>query len=139
MSGTENNHRPCTGPSIFNAVLDKLGILASGLCMIHCLVVPLLLLLLPSLLSGVEDSTHKILLWVVTPLALMALVQGYLRHRCLSPLIVGFIGLLLMGLSLILDTHVQGLTLHSLLMLGAGGCLLVAHTRNLKRCTHSNK
>jgi len=94
----------------------------------------MLLFFMPTLLSGIEDSTHEVLVWVVTPLAILALVQGYLRHRCLSPLIVGLTGLTFMLASLLLEDILHGnLTYHSLLMLAAGACLLIAHAKNLRK------
>ena len=58
--------------------LDSLGVLLSGICIVHCLALPLLLALLPflggSLLGG--HSFHEYLLLAVLPVSLVALGLG---------------------------------------------------------------
>ncbi len=61
--------------------LDKLGITASFACVIHCLVAPFLLLLLPTLGSVWADPwVHWVLAALVLPLALLVIYRGYRRH-----------------------------------------------------------
>lgn len=61
--------------------LDKLGITASFACVVHCLVAPFLLLLLPTLGSVWADPrVHWVLAMLVLPLALLVIYRGYRRH-----------------------------------------------------------
>lgn len=75
--------------------LDSLGILLSGLCIVHCLALPLLLSLLPffgeSVFGG--HGFHEMLLLFVVPLSLVALGFGYRRHHDLRVLAYGTLGL----------------------------------------------
>ena len=75
--------------------LDSLGVLLSGICIVHCLALPLLLALLPflggSLLGG--HSFHEYLLLAVLPVSLVALGFGWRRHGDASVLWLGGIGL----------------------------------------------
>jgi hypothetical protein len=67
---------------------DGLGICLSGLCAIHCLLTPVVILLLPSFhffhayaLHEFHDWFHVVLLGVLPVVALVAFVPGFLRHR----------------------------------------------------------
>lgn len=61
---------------------DRLGICLSGLCVIHCLLTPLLFIFLPSVqLLEFHETFHRVLLLALPLLALLAFVPGYLRHR----------------------------------------------------------
>ena len=68
-----------------NGVLsaDRLGIWASALCMVHCILTPVVLSLsavsvhfLPS-----EERTHRALAIVIAALGALALVRGFRKHR----------------------------------------------------------
>jgi len=72
---------------IQSTTLDKFGILLSGVCMIHCLVTPVLVTLVPvlSLNVWVEDFLfHQLMLWLVIPTSCIALFLGCRKHKKLS-------------------------------------------------------
>ncbi len=75
--------------------LDALGIGLSALCIVHCLALPFILIALPSLtgLFGIDAWFHTALAIVLPGIALVALVQGYLRHRTPMTLALGGLGL----------------------------------------------
>lgn len=79
--------------------LDKLGVIASSVCLVHCLVLPFVLILLP--FAGLEylasNAAHKVLAFFVLLFALTAIVPGYLQHRRKTILIA-----MLFGLSLVM-------------------------------------
>ena len=62
---------------------DLFAVSSSGLCMIHCLATPVLLIFLPvlgaSVLSG--DEFHAAILWFILPTSLLALTLGCRRHK----------------------------------------------------------
>jgi hypothetical protein len=119
---------------------DALGIFASLLCLVHCLAVPVVVLLLPSLGAQVlhNDCTHYLLAFFVTLFCLTAVVPGYLRHSDKRVL-----GGMMVGLALVLFA-----TFASTFMLGeswemplitAGNLLVVGahvHNRKLLTCRH---
>ena len=79
---------------------DIAGMAASGLCLVHCLSMPLLAVAAPALGVGLEhdhghglDAVHSTLLWAISLAVLGALVPGYLRHRQLAVLVLGIAGL----------------------------------------------
>jgi hypothetical protein len=62
---------------------DGAALLLSGLCLAHCLVLPLVISLLPWLTVLVErDSVvHCWLLLAIVPISLLALTRGCIRHH----------------------------------------------------------
>src|SRR6266478_5252726 len=76
---------------------DRLGIIASALCFVHCILTPVVLSLsavwghyLPS-----EEGFHRVLAVMVAAIGCFAIVNGYRRHRRLRVLLLMSTGLLL--------------------------------------------
>lgn len=65
-----------------NNLWDRVGISTSILCVVHCLVTPVLLMFLP-LVGGAlaHESFHALIIAVVVPVAAWALWNGYKVHR----------------------------------------------------------
>ncbi len=88
--------------------LDRLGIVASVACMVHCLVAPFLLLLLPAAGSiWAHPAAHWVLAVLVLPLAVMTVWRGYLHHRRRLALVAAAVGAALIVVGLVLP-HVGG-------------------------------
>jgi len=72
---------------------DVLGIGASGLCAIHCLVMPFVISALPFLGTGVsEEAVHWTLAGFVITFCFMGILPGYFqhhKHRVLYPMLCG--------------------------------------------------
>ena len=75
--------------------VDQIGIWTSTLCVIHCLLTPIILSLsavsvhfLPS-----EERTHRILAVAIAALGAVALVRGYRNHRSSCVLLLMVVGL----------------------------------------------
>src|SRR5580692_6279462 len=75
--------------------VDQIGIWASGVCMVHCLLTPVVLSLsavsahfLPS-----EERTHRVLAVSIAFVGALALVKGYHDHRRKSVPLLMAIGL----------------------------------------------
>ena len=116
------------------SVADKLGICLSGLCLIHCLLTPVAMLLLPSIqVLELHEVVHEGLLFVLPVLAILAFVPGYRRHRnwrVFAWALPGFALILFSGL--VLD-HGIGLVQTSITI--AGSALLIqAHVVNRRLC-----
>jgi hypothetical protein len=81
--------------SAFAVSLDKIGILASGLCVVHCLALPLVLSVISvSSLDALGDERfHAVLSVFATLIATMALWQGYRRHLKWDAFLVALPGL----------------------------------------------
>lgn len=111
--------------------IDRAAIWLSGLCLVHCLAVPLGFLLAPSLsawLDATETQTHWILFGLAVPISGVALYRGYRREPNRPTVTLGILGLFLMLLGV---THLFGGELE--IALTTAGVILVmfAHLRNL--------
>ena len=75
--------------------LAQVAIAFSGLCTIHCLLTPVLFILVPVLGATLVtvEKFHQLLLWFVLPVSLLALLLGYFRRRDKVAFLLGVIGL----------------------------------------------
>jgi hypothetical protein len=81
--------------------LDRIGIIASAACVVHCMLTPIFLLFLPALGKQWGDGiVHVILAIGVVPLAGLVIFRGYLRHQVRWVVGVGAAGMcgILIGL-----------------------------------------
>ena len=79
--------------------LDKLAIVLSGVCIIHCLFTPVLLTMLPiiALSAMAEDLLfHKLMLWIVLPTSSVALFLGCRKHRDILIATTGIVGMVML-------------------------------------------
>jgi MerC mercury resistance protein len=78
---------------------DHAGIVASGLCVVHCVGLPLLVIALPGLGMAwlADESIHRWLLILLVFLALPAFASGYRHHRRLWVPACGVASLALLG------------------------------------------
>jgi hypothetical protein len=117
--------------------LDQIAVALSGLCLAHCLLLPLAVVALPFLGQLGDDHLHAELLFVVIPVSIAALWFGYRRHGNLGIVGAGLTGLaiLLIGATV---AHAQyGLIADRTLTIAGSLLLAVTHFRNfrLARCT----
>lgn len=114
--------------------LDRAAMVLSGLCLIHCTVLPIGLALLQaygaSLVPQSLDNGWFHAAMAVTLLGVggLAFGQGYLRHHRLFPLVAGTIGTALLFVGAF-GGHGSELIEHGLTILGTV-ILLVAHAKN---------
>lgn len=83
-------------------IADLAGITLSLGCLVHCLLLPLLLLLAPALAPwlGLPESFHAAVLLLALPAAWVAMAGGWRHHRRRLPAILAAAGLLLLALGL---------------------------------------
>lgn len=126
-------HEPAEAHGHPPALLDWLGASLSALCVVHCMLTPVLLALLPAFGAYWAHSwVHEALLFVLVPLAVLALGRGWLGHRRTWVLALGVAGMALIALPH-LFAHGHGEIEWPLTI--AGSILLVtAHARNLALC-----
>lgn len=112
--------------------LDVLGVGASSLCAVHCLLMPLIVALLP--MCGLrflhEEAIHPFLAGFVVFFALTSIVPGYRKHRECATLMSMAVGLSLVLLATFVIEPALG-EYWEMLVITAGNILLViAHVRN---------
>ena len=115
---------------------DKTAITLSLLCALHCLAVPLLLAVLPTL-SGLGLADERFHLWivlVVIPISAFALTLGCKRHGDKLVLITGAAGLALLCTTPLLEHDLLTEMGERLTTLVAAGLIAASHVRNYLLC-----
>lgn len=115
---------------------DKFSIGLSILCAIHCLVLPLLVVTLPSL--GLwqlqNEAFHTWMLIAVIPTSLYALTMGCKKHQHYRLLFWGISGLFLMISAVFLDHNIIDESSEKILTLLGAICVVIAHWGNFRLC-----
>jgi uncharacterized membrane protein YfcA len=122
--------------STWAGAVDRVGMVASTACFIHCLLTPVLLSLMSvyAHLLPSEEHIHRVLAVLVALVGALSLLLGYRRHRRRSVLV-----LMGAGLTAIFAGAFYGDLLPShwsevLVTLVGSGCLIWAHRRNHTFC-----
>lgn len=104
--------------------LDGFAVCASFACMVHCLLLPVLLALLPALTARIDPGPHfhAIVLALAMPTSAFALLSGWRRHGRPVPLALGVLGLSCMAAGLALGEEGLAETAATV----AGGLMLAA-------------
>jgi len=109
---------------------DLMGISLSGICFIHCLLTPVLIMLSP-FLAGHEF--HENIIYLIIPTAVIALAVGCSRHRDFWVAVIGISGISVLILALIFHTTFGELV--GLVLTMFGSILIIsAHYRNRLLC-----
>jgi len=121
------------GVILMNKILDKIGICVSGLCLVHCLITPLVLVLFPSFKLAFSDheSFHEIFGVIVVSSVLMAVYPQCRKHGHKDIIAWAIIGVLFI-LSGIFLGHEFGEVIEHVLTITGSLFLIVAHIKNMK-------
>lgn len=121
--------------------LDRFGIGASVLCILHCLATPILVVFLP-IIGAVERETHATLALAILAIGLLAFWPGYLQHhrwRIVGSALVGFC---LISLGVTTPEEMLSEAAETFATIAGGVMLVTAHLRNAhfcRRCRHCNE
>lgn len=114
------------------AFWDKIGLGLSGLCLVHCLLLPIAVSSLPWLGIVFEDEwVHLVIAAIAIPVAFIAFIPGFLKHHLKSVLFLGLMGVVLLMLGSIGHDTVGEDNAHWLTICG-GVALVSAHIANFK-------
>lgn len=117
---------------------DTAGMLASTLCLMHCLALPLLVALFPMLgRPGHGEGFHAAMVGIALVAALAALAPGYAAHRQAGVALSGAVGLSCLALAAFVVGPRYGEAAETWLTMGGAGLLCLAHLRNrvcYRRC-----
>ncbi len=118
------------------ARVDKAAIGLSLVCVIHCLLTPVAIAMIPALgATFLEDETfHYTVLFLVLPTSLFALTLGCRKHRSFDILIIGLFGLLVLFLVPILGEEATGELGEKILTVAGAAIIAYAHVRNFTLC-----
>ncbi|HZW59719.1 MAG TPA: MerC domain-containing protein [Woeseiaceae bacterium] len=63
-----------------SGTLDRAAVVLSGLCVLHCLALPVLVLGTPFVAALASSHWHAPMLLVVVPVSVFAILRGYRQH-----------------------------------------------------------
>ena len=120
--------------------IDKAAIGLSLLCVAHCLLTPIAILILPALGATFLDDErfHYALLLLVLPTSIFSLGLGCSKHGRREILLFGLFGLFLMSLILILGEDILGELGEKVSTIIGASIIAVAHVRNFRACQNSH-
>jgi len=120
--------------------IDKLAILLSGACLLHCLLTPVLITLLPIISSSVfiEDVLfHQLMLWAVLPTSFIALFLGCRKHKQFSIAGTGVVGIITLVAVAFFGHEWFGITGEKIATSIGGLILALSHFLNYRACQNT--
>lgn len=120
----------------FQIITDKAAIGLSLLCAFHCLALPFILVLFPSMiaLQLKNESFHLWMILAVIPTSAYALTLGCNQHKKHKLLILGLIGLGFLISAVIFGERFLGEALEKVLTVIGAGIVMYAHFTNYRLC-----
>ncbi len=115
---------------------DKYAIGLSAICVVHCLVTPIAVIMLPALgATFLEDERfHYGILFLVIPTSLYALSLGCRKHGRNEILGIGLIGLLVLSSVLFISEETLGEIGEKVVTVIGAVIVALAHVRNYSLC-----
>ncbi|MFN3724693.1 MAG: MerC domain-containing protein [Allosphingosinicella sp.] len=120
---------PYSEPTTSVSWPDRLAIGASTACVAHCLLVPILIVIVPatSRWLALPEEVHMWAFATAVPVSAYAMRRGYEHHGLLLPAALGVIGLVLLGIGALFGL---ARALETGFTLGGSVALIVAHIQN---------
>ena len=114
---------------------DRAGLVASGICLIHCLAGPIAVLAYPTLaLEGyLHKSIHLFLLPSVMVVALLSFVSSYRQHQNKGPIFLGTLGIALLLISFLMEEVTPSISATVPAVFGSI-ILIGSHLWNIQAC-----
>lgn len=111
---------------------DKAAISLSFVCVLHCLALPIFLVLFPSLalMTFNDEAFHQWILFGILPLSVIALVIGFLHHHNYSVILISCLGLSILVGTAMLDHELLGKYGEILLTVIGSAIIAFGHFRN---------
>lgn len=127
METRENSHT--MGKRNLQRFTDYTSISLAGVCIVHCFIVPLLLVLAPvGALFVFEEVFHELLLTLVIPASLLAVLLGCSHHRDSTVFLLAALGLTF----LLIGGFSAEESKETILTLAGSFIMIIAHVRNFR-------
>ncbi len=124
-------------------IWDRIGISVSGLCMVHCMLLPVVLVAVPlwSTAETLHDWLHPLFFVALLPISFMALVATADKPQAKSVRVLLGVGLFVIVLASLFGHEEGGRILETAVTLLGSGMLVTGHWRNgqiCRRCVHED-
>tara|TARA_B100000609_G_C17114022_1_gene381266 strand:- start:246 stop:635 length:390 start_codon:yes stop_codon:yes gene_type:complete len=120
-------------------IFDAIGLTISGTCVMHCLLAPVTVILLPvfGLTVSQEEVLHEIFLYLIVPSAIIAITMGCRKHKDYSVALLATVGIILLVYAVVThDTNTEQLV--KLITLFGSTLVVVSHVRNYQLCRRND-
>ena len=116
---------------------DRAAICFSSLCILHCLLLPVLLVAYPIgiLVTLSDEIFHQIMVFFAVPLSLISLYMGYGHHKRNQVIVFGGIGLVILVIPLVVPHELISESGETWLTVSGALILCMAHIFNFRLCT----
>ena len=116
---------------------DRAAICFSSLCVLHCLLLPVLLVAYPIgiVVTLSDEIFHQIMVSVALPLSLASLYVGYGHHKRNQLVVLGGIGIVMLVLPLITPHELISESGETWLTVAGAVIVCMAHVVNFRLCT----
>ena len=116
--------------------MDRSAVGLSVLCIAHCLAVPFVVTMVPSLAAYwfAGEKLHLMLLYLVLPTTIVGIGLGCRRHRSYGILFWAVSGPLLLVFAFLFGHNLLGEVAERLLTVVGAGCVMTAHIQNFRLC-----
>ncbi len=124
----------------FTGILDKSAISLSVLCMLHCVALPVAILMVPSFSAYwfADEHFHLTLIYLVLPTSVLAIGMGCHRHRTYKITLWGLSGLLVLSVAALFGHDYLGIAAEKGLTMVGAALVMVAHIYNYRLCRSTN-
>lgn len=120
---------------------DRAGIFVASLCLVHCLLFPFIILLLPAARQLFANPILEgVILFLGISVGSISFMTTYKKHRKPYPIMIGLTGVALLSLNLFVfaegEAHTEvlgGFILDPLMIIG-GAFLIIGHAWNIHAC-----
>ena len=118
--------------------IDKAAIGLSFLCAVHCLLLPVAVAMLPTVTASTlgDERFHQWMLLAVLPTSLVALTLGCRRHRNMSVMAIGLLGLTVLFLAAFAGHGWLAESGEKMLSLIGASLIAFGHFKNHALCVH---
>ncbi len=116
--------------------MDRVAITGSAICLLHCIAMPIFLIIFPSSISVLlqDEKFHHLMIWLVVPSSLLAVVIGCRKHKDSWVLAGVVLGILVVAFTAIFGHDVLGERGEKIFTIIGATVLAVSHIRNQKLC-----
>lgn len=122
-----------------DTLLDRTAVVLSGLCVLHCLALPILIVAAPLAAGLAGTHWHAPMLLLVVPLSVVAIVIGYRKHGNLTVPWLGALALTLLVAGGTVAHYRYGAAADGVLTIGGSLLLACVHLRNSRLTRHRRR
>jgi hypothetical protein len=129
-------------PMLLSKYFDRIAIVLSTICIVHCLAMPLLVAFLPlaAFTLGGDGHFHALMLWFVVPTSVIGFALGFRVHGRFDVVAFGALAIVVLAVVALWGHSVWDPSVEVVVNVVASMALAAAHWRNFRevRRVHSH-